>query len=205
VLVLLLSLGVAFKDTASRRFGKLGKVRQAMRAFAEDHDFKLEGTDIPSSLTWIDAKHMGREFTLRPDAEHALEVDVEDCPYYLQTTVPGYPPEDVVRFDGPDDRFNTIFPIRYAKPGVIERLKQSDEPLAPLVWFLDRWGDKLARMKIDWSDIEVHLAPGGVGDHSVVTYWLEPEQIEPLFHDTMLLARALEQVGQGKTPNMPQD
>ncbi len=59
-------------------------------------------------------------------------------------------------------------------------------------------------MKVDWSGVEVHLAPGGIDSPAETARWLEPDQIEPLFHDTMLLARALDGVARGQTPNLPQ-
>lgn len=70
--------------------------------------------------------------------------------------------------------------------------------LAPVYWFLDRWQQKLGRLKIDWSDAAAHLIPGHVEVMDSGNRYLLPEDMEPLLEDMIVLAAGLDAVASGK-------
>jgi len=183
--------------------GPIGKCKQAMAELAEKHGLEHDGTEY--GMGYIRGEYQGRDVEIHPDDDDAVEIDLEHYPYpfHLKTEPPGNPDEEFYRFETGDQRFDRTFPIRYCQPDIYERLQESDAPLKPLYWFLDRWGDKLARMEID-TDVTVHLAPGGTRkESSSLSRWVYADELEPLFLDTLILAKAIDRVAMGKEPELP--
>ncbi len=202
----LIPVAFAFSGMISFRFGILGKCKRKMKDLAEANDWKFWGAENHTCMGYLDGTWKGKDFELDPGDEYAVEVDIDDSLFYLKTEPPGYPPENMVRFTTGDNRFDTIFPIRYGDYKTARKINESPEAyeklLAPVNWFLDRWEAKLALMKIDWSSVGVHLAPGHKEQMGAYRY-LEPDVIEPLLEDTVTLAKAIEAVHRGNEPELP--
>ena len=197
----------SFHSNIAYRYGFPGRCKRAMAELAKKHSWKHTGAEYRTSMGFIDASYKGREIEIKPDNDYAIEVDIDDPPFSLKTEPPGYPPEGLQRFSTGDPRFDEIFPIRYATPALVKRMGESPEAqrkvLSPLYWFLDRWEDKLGVLKVDWSGISVHLAPGHTEKSFSNIRYLYPEEIEPLLEDMIVTARAIEAIVRGKTPKLP--
>jgi hypothetical protein len=198
---------MAVRSTCSAQVGKGKECKEAMAALARKHGWTHEGAEYKTSLGYINDKYRGRDFELDPGDDYALEVDIDDSPFYLSTEPPGYPRDSLRRFTTGDPAFDGLFPIRYATPELADRIEGSPEGarkvLAPIYWFLERWGGKLGRMKIDSSDVAVHLKPGHVEIMDSGGRYLMPGDIEPLLEDTVALARAIDAVVAGRDPELP--
>jgi hypothetical protein len=203
----LLPLFFVFRTTFSANIGKGRKCKKALGRLAHKHNWKHEGAEYRSSLGYINAKYLGRDIEINPGDEFAIEVEINDSPFYLKTEPPGYPQESVQRFSSGDSRFDNLFPIRYAKPELAERIEISmDEAravLAPVYWFLNRWQRKLGILRIDWSSAAVHLAPGHVDVLDTGNRYLLPEDIEPLLEDMIVLANGIDAVASSREPELP--
>lgn len=189
---------------------KMGRGRESKKALAElaaKHGWKHQAAEYRSAQGYVDAKYRGRDIEIHPGDDYAIEVEIDDSAFHLKTEPPAWPGDDLQRFSSGDHRFDELFPIRYARPELAERIERSREDagvvLAPLFWFLDRWGSRLARMKVDWSSVAVHLAPGHADPMDAGGRYLLPEDLEPLLEDTMVLARALDAVASGREPELP--
>ena len=201
---LTITLGSTFYMEIAYRWGYPGKCRKAMEEFAARRNWKHQGREHKQNMGSIESKHRDCEFTIHPDDDYAVEVSLNDSDFYMKTESPAYPPDDLLRFTTDDQRFNNWFPIRYAKPSMIRRLKIDQEDiLKPFHWFLDRWEDRLAIMKVDRSDLEAHLAPGHKTRFGVAVRFIYPEDLEPFFEDMITLARAIDCVTKGKKPELP--
>lgn len=185
-------------------FGKTGKCKKAMSELAEKHGWKHNSAEYTLCMGTIDTTYKGREFEIDPDDDYAIEVDLEDSPFYLKTEPPGYPSDGLYRFTTGNEWFDRTFPIRYAKPEMVKKMEKSREhmevAISPIIWFLDRWGDRMALLKVDWSDIAVHLAPGHQEVAMLSTRYLKPEYIEPLLEDMITMAKAIDALARGKVP-----
>lgn len=197
----------ALKGSFSAQIGKGKGCKQALALLAGEHDWKHESAEYKSNLGYIDTKYLGRDIEINPGDEYAIEVEINDSPFYLKTEPPGYPHDGVQRFTTGDSRFDNLFPFRYATPELAERIEKSPEEaavvLAPVYWFLDRWQQKLGRLKIDWCDAAVHLIPGHVEVMDSGNRYLLPEDMEPLLEDMMLLAAGLDAIASGREPELP--
>jgi hypothetical protein len=192
--------------------GKVGRGRECkaeLARMAEEHGWKHEGAEYKSSLGYIDEKYRGRDIEIDPGDEYAVTVEIDDSPFYLKTEPPGYPHDGVQRFTTGDGRFDDTFPIRYVTPALAERMDTSPEEaakvLAPVNWFLDRWEDRLGRLKVDWSEVGVHLSPGHVEVMDSGNRYLLPGDVEPLLEDALILAKAIDAVACGREPELPEE
>ena len=210
-LIIPIAIGIpiwlAFKGIFSSRIGKGRECKQALARLAEKHSWKHEGAEYKSSLGYINAKYRGTDIEIDPRDDYAIEVDIDDSPFYIKTEPPGWPHDGVQRFTTGDSRFDSLFPIRYATPELAERIEKSvDEAkvvLAPVYWFLDRWQQKLGRFKIDWCDAAVHLIPGHVEMLDSGNKYLLAEDIEPLLEDMVVLAAGIDAIASGREPELP--
>ena len=197
----------ALRSTISGKVGKRKECKKALAALAAKHSWKHESAEYSSTTGYIDTKYRGRDIEINPDDDYAIEVETNETIFYLKTEPPGYPGEDLQRFSSGSEGFDELFPIRYAKPEFVELIESSTEErdriLAPLRWFLERWGEKLGRMKIDWSTVGVHLAPGHLDIMDTGGRYILPEDLEPLLEDTVVLAAALDAVAFGREPELP--
>lgn len=204
IVFLAITLGSTFYMEIAYRWGYPGKCRKAMEEFAARHNWKHQSREHKHYMGNIRAKHGGYEFEIHPDDDYAIEVSMDDSNFYLKTEPPAYPPDDLLRFTTDDQRFNDWFPIRYAKPAMIRRLKTDQkEILKPFHWFLDRWEDKLAKIKVDRSDLKAHLAPGHKTRFGVAVRFIYPEELEPFFEDMIILAKSIDSVTRGENPELP--
>jgi len=202
---LTITLGSAFYMEIAYRWGHPGKCRKALTALAAKHGWEHDGVEHKHYMGHISDKYKGCEFEIHPDDDYAIEIDLDDSPFYLKTEPPGYPSDDVFRFTTGDRRFDELFPIRYAKPEMIKRLEvNQEEVLKPFHWFLDRWEDQLAVLKVGWSGIEAHLAPGHKEQMGIAVRFVYPDELEPFFEDMIVLARGIESTAKGKTPELPE-
>ncbi|MCD4702148.1 MAG: hypothetical protein K8S24_09870 [Candidatus Aegiribacteria sp.] len=207
-IAVLIPIWFVVKGMFSLQLGK-GKVcKQALAQLADKHDWKHAGAEYKGSLGSIDTKYRGRDIEINPGDDYAIEVEINDSPFYLKTEPPGYPHDGVQRFTTGDSRFDNLFPFRYATPELAEKIEKSvDEAmvvLAPVYWFLDRWQQKLGRLKIDWSNVAVHLIPGHVEMVDTGNKYLLAEDIEPLLEDMIVLAAGIDAIAAGKVPELPQ-
>lgn len=196
-------LGFRLVNMLQYKAGPIAACKKAMTALAAKYGLEHGGTDY--GLGSISGEYQGRDVDINPEDDHAIKIDLDQYPYpfRLETAPPANPGEDLHRFETGDQRFDRTFPIRYCEPDIYERLQESDALLQPIHRFLDRWGDKLARMKI-YSEIGVHLAPGGsLGDSNSSARYLYADELEPLFLDTLILAKAIDRVAMGKDPELP--
>ncbi|MBP7737821.1 MAG: hypothetical protein KA369_17700 [Spirochaetes bacterium] len=188
-------------------FGTPGRCKRAMTRLAEKHGWKHEAAEYTLSMGLINAVYRGRDIEISPDDDYAIEVDLDDSPFYLKTEPPGYPPEGLFRFSTGDDLFDNAFPIRYASPAILKKMEQSPEFLetmmSPLLWLLGRW-DRLAMLKLDWSSLAVHLAPGHAEAPLMPLRYLKPGDIEPLLEDMITAAKAIEAAAKGGKPVLPE-
>jgi hypothetical protein len=184
--------------------GGPAKCKKALAELAAKHAWKHEGAEYKMTQGRIDEKIAGRDVEIDPDDDYAIEVELHDSPFDLKTDPQWSSPRDgLQRFSTGDPRFDNLFPIRYATPELVARMAESPEPLAPIYWFLDRWEPKIANMKIDWSEVGVHLLPGGLKADRHSTRYLEPQDVEPLLEDMLVLAKAIDAVAHGRTPELP--
>ncbi|MCK5785083.1 MAG: hypothetical protein KAH54_00845 [Candidatus Sabulitectum sp.] len=202
----LIPVGFVLQTLFSAKMGKGKNCKQAMTLLSEKHGWKHEGAEYSSSLGYIRAKYRGRDIEIDPGDDYAIEVDINDSPFYLNTEPPGYPHEGVRRFTSGDCRFDDLFPIRYTTPELAEKIEQSVDHakvvLAPIYWFLDRWEKKLGRLRIDWSDAAVHLIPGHMEIMDAGGKYLLAEDLEPLLEDMTTLAAAIDAVASGREPDL---
>jgi hypothetical protein len=207
VLAVLVPVGFALRTAFSSKIGRGKECKQAMALLAEKHRWKHEAAECKSTLGYINAKFRGRDIEIDPSDDYAIEVDIDDSPFYLKTEPPGYPHDGVQRFTTGDSRFDNLFPIRYAIPELAERIEKSvDEArlvLAPLYRFLDRWQKKLGRLKVDWSAVGVHLSPGHVDMMDSGNMYLLAEDLEPLLEDITVLAKEIDFIASGRDPELP--
>lgn len=206
VLFAAIPVWIALSSVLSGRVGPSKGCKQALAALAAKHGWKHDGAEYKNYTGTINDKYRGRDIEIDPADEFAIEVEVDDPVFYLRSEPPGYPPENMQRFTTENPSLNDFFPIRYATPETVERMKSSqpeqEKLLLPLVWFMQRWEGKLARMLLDWSSVQVHLAPGHLSVMDGPRY-LIPEDIEPLLDDMVTLAAAIEAVGEGREPKLP--
>ncbi len=197
---------IALSSVLSGRMGPSKGCKHALAALAAKHGWKHEGAEYRNCTGTINDKYRGRDIGIDPADEYAIEVEVDDPVFYLRSEPPGYPPGNMQRFTTDNPGFNDFFPIRYAKRETVERMKSSGQEqeklLLPLVWFMRRWEGKLARMLVDWSSVQAHVAPGHLSVMDSPRY-LPPEDIEPLLEDMVTLAAAIEAVGTGREPKLP--
>ena len=195
------------RSTLSAQIGRGKGCKQALAKLAEKQGWKHESAEYKSSLGYIDTKYRGRDIEINPGDEYAMEVEINDSPFYLKTEPPGYPHDGVQRFTTGDSRFDNLFPFRYATTELAQRIEKSlDEAaivLAPVYWFLDRWQQKLGRLKIDWCGASVHLSPGHVELMDSGNRYLLPEDMEPLLEDMIVLAAGIEAIVSGREPELP--
>ncbi len=173
-------------------FGRTGKCKKELIRIADVNGWTVSGVEHSQYMGSIREEIKGRDIEIDPDSDYAIEIDIDDRPFYLKTEMPAWMGDDLQRFTTGDSRFDQIFPIRYIKP---KHEKKLEALKVPIDWFLDRWGDKLARMKIDGS-VDVHLAPGGMGEDK----WVYADELEPLYQDTLALAVDIDRVMRGKQP-----
>ena len=206
-LSILIPLWFVFKIAFSSRIGKGRGCKQALALLAGKHDWKHESAEYKSSLGYIDTKYRGRDIEINPGDEYAMEVEINDSPFYLKTEPPGYPHDGVQRFTTGDSRFDNLFPFRYATQELAERIEKSPDEamivLAPVYWFLERWQPKLGRLKIDWTEASVHLAPGHIEVMDSGNRYLLPQDMEPLLEDMILLAAGVDAIAAGREPELP--
>ncbi len=205
--VIIVPVGFVLRTLFSAKFGRGKGCKQAMALLAEKHGWKHEGSEYNSSIGYINAKYRGRDIEIDPGDDYAIEVDVDDSPFYLNTEPPGYPGDSVQRFTTGDIRFDNLFPIRYATFEFAEKIEKSTEDakivLAPIYWFINRWEKKLGRLKIDWRSASVHLIPGHVEIMDAGGKYLLEEDLEPLLEDMIVLAAGIEAVVAGREPELP--
>lgn len=197
----------SFSSNIAYRYGFPGTCKRAMAALAEKHSWKHEGAEYRNTMGFIDAKYKGREIEIKPDNDYAIEVDIDDSPFHLKTEPPAWPQEGLQRFSTGNPHFDETFPIRYATPELVKKMKESPDAqqkiLSPIFWFLDRWGEKLGKLKVDWSSISVHLAPGHVEKSFSTARYLYADEIEPLLEDMIVTAKAIDDIARGKEPELP--
>jgi len=197
---------IALSSAFSGRIGPSRVCKRALAALAAKHGWKHEGAEYKNYTGTINDKYRGRDIEIDPADEYAIEVEIRDSAFYLRSEPPGYPPENMRRFTTVNTRFNELFPIRYAKAETVERMKTSrqeeEKVLSPFIWFLERWEQRFGRMLVDWSSVQVHIAPGHLSVMDSPRYLL-PEDIEPLLEDTVTLAAAIDAVGEGREPGLP--
>jgi len=197
----------SFSSNIAYRYGFPGTCKRAMAALAEKHSWKHEGAEYRNTMGFINAKCKGREIEIKPDNDYAIEVDIDDSPFHLKTEPPAWPQEGLQRFSTGNPHFDETFPIRYATPELVKKMKESPDAqqkiLSPIFWFLDRWGEKLGKLKVDWSSISVHLAPGHVEKSFSTARYLYADEIEPLLEDMIVTAKAIDDIARGKEPELP--
>ncbi len=201
IVFLVITLGGTFYMEIAYKWGYPGKCRKAMADIAAKQGWKHSGREHKHYMGSISAKYRGCAFEIHPDDDYAVEVSLNDSQFYLKTEPPGYPSDDLLRFTTANERFDSLFPVRYAGLSIIRRLETDlDDILEVFYWFIDRWEDRLARMKVDSSDLKVHLAPGHREKSGVAVRFIYPEEIEPLLEDMITLASAINRVTKGEKP-----
>jgi hypothetical protein len=183
------------------RWGYAGKCRKAMEELAFTHGWKLNGREHKQYMGSVGGRYRGCSFEIHPDDDYAIEVSLKNSRFYLKTETPDYPPDDMMRFTTGNQSFDQLFPIRYAEPAIVSRLEtEQDSLLKPFNRFIERWGDKLAKVRVSRSDLEVHLAPGHRERLGVVVRFIYPGELEPLLEDMITLAIAIDRISEGKEP-----
>ncbi len=206
VAFLAITLGSTFYIEIAYRWGYPGKCRKAMEELSAQQGWEHGGREHKQYMGNISARYRGCEFEIHPDSDYAIEVNLNASSFYLKTEQPAYPPDDLLRFTADDQRFNDVFPVRYANPAMIIRLRTNQEEfLKPFHWFLDRWENKLAKMKVDRSVLEAHLGPGDKTRLGVAVRFIYPEELEPFLEDMITLARGIESLTRGNVPDMPEE
>ena len=183
--------------------GGPSRSKNGLAQLCEARAWKHWGVEHRLTQGYAQETWKGRDVEVKPDDDYAITIEIDDSPFHLQTEPPAYPRDGLVRFATGDPQFDSLFPIRYASPKIARRLETSLDDLAPIYWFIRRWGPHICRLKIDWSEIGVHLAPGGIKRSRHGTRWLEPHVYEPLLEDTMIVARAIDAIAHGKSPQLP--
>lgn len=206
VLFFAILIWIGLSSVLSGRVGPSRGCKQALAALAAKHGWKHDGAEFKNCTGTINDKYRGRDIKIDPADEYAIEVEVDGPVFYLRSEPPGYPPENMQRFTTENASFNDFFPIRYAKRETVERMKSSgpgqEKLLLPFIWFMKRWKGKLARMLLDWSSVQAHIAPGHLSVMDSPRYLL-PADIEPLLEDMVTLAAAIEAAGAGREPKLP--
>ena len=191
VLFLSVIMVPAFSREISYRWGWAGRCRRALSQLAQGRGWEHQGHQHGTAMGWIRAELDGRDVEIHPDEEYAMEVEVEDPAIYLKTEAPASPTNELERFTTGNVEFDSHFPIRYARRELAAAIEENPaillEAFEP---FLSRWRGALARLRLDWSSLEAHLAPGHKSKGS--TRWLYPEDIEPLLDSMVELARRIE-------------
>ncbi|OPL18372.1 MAG: hypothetical protein AVO35_05875 [Candidatus Aegiribacteria sp. MLS_C] len=204
---ILLPVWIVIRSVFSAKIGRGRESKKALADLAAKHGWQHQAAEYRSAQGYIDAKYRGRDIEIHPDDDYAIEVELKDSAFYLKTEPPGWPGDDLQRFSSGDSRFDELFPIRYARPELAERIGSSREDagrvLAPIFRFLEKWGGRLGRMKVDWSSAEVHLSPGHADPMDAGVRYLLPEDLEPLLEDMMVLAGGLDAASAGRTPELP--
>ena len=191
----LASLGPVAPVLLGARSGPMRASKQAMIALGHRLSLEIDGEHEGSYIGTARGKVQGRDVKIDPSGDSAIEVALDrGWSFYLKTD-PRYPhPSDGLhRFTTGDARFDDFFPIRYAKPEIVERLRDPAR-LAPFHRYIERWGSRVARLEVS-GDVEVHILPGGA--EAVETKYLLPEDMEPLLDDTLVLAKALDALASG--------
>jgi len=195
-------LSIAFSAFFSGAPIEAKNCREAMAKLATAHGWEHSGTEYKRSIGSIRDKYKGRDIEIDPGDDYAIEIEVEGSTLFLKTEPPGFPPEDLRRFTTGNSVFDRIFPFRYAEPGLASRIESSPGEagriLAPVFIFLDRWGARLGMMKVDWSSVSVHITPGCYEIMDMGGRYLPAEDLEPLFEDTVKLARGIEAISSGR-------
>jgi hypothetical protein len=98
--------------------------------------------------------------------------------------------------------------MRYATPELVERIQKSPQEaasvLAPVNWFVNRWRRKLAKLRIDWRGVGVHLVSGSSGFMDIESGYLPAGDVELLLEDMIVLASGVEAVAAGKQFESPE-
>jgi len=174
------------------------KCREAMAKLATARGWQHSGIETRLAIGSINENYKGRDIEIDPGDDYAIEIEVEDSSIFLKTEPPGYPPEDLQRFTTGDSVFDTLFPFRYAKPGLASRIDNSPDQartlLAPVFLFLERWGSRLGMLQVDWSSVSVHITPGCYEIMDMGGRYVLADDLEPLFEDMMKLARGIEEL-----------
>ncbi len=71
-------------------------------------------------------------------------------------------------------------------------------------WFVNRWHKKLAKLRIDWNGVGVHLVSGSPGFMDIEGGYLPAVDVEPLLEDMIVLASGVEAVASGKQFESPE-
>lgn len=206
-LFFLIPIYIGIRGAFSSFTGSGKACKKAMAELAAKRGWKHEGAQHRNCMGSIRVKYRGRQIGIEPADEYAIEVELHERAFYLKTEPPGYPPESMRRFSTGNSGFHQVFPIRYAEPGIV-RLMDSHgdgdpDVLAPLNWFLGRWGDRLGRMLVDWCSVQAHLAPGHMEFMGSGGRYLKPGDLEPFLEDMVTLAAAMDAVGAGRKPELP--
>ena len=200
---LAITLWGTFHIEIAYRWGNAGRCRKAMEELALSHGWKLSGREHKQYMGSVGARYRDKSFDIHPDSDYAIEVSLKDSRFYLKTETPDYPPDDMIRFTSGNQSFDQLFPVRYARPAMIKRFEtEQDSILKPFVRFIEQWGDKLAKVRVSRSDLEVHLAPGHRERLGVVVRFIYPQELEPLLEDMITLAKAIDRVSVGKEPEL---
>ncbi len=206
-LSILIPLWMVFQTMFSAKIGNRKKCKQAMARLAVKHGWKHEAAEYKSILGYINAEYLGRDIEIHPGDEYAIEVEINDSPFYIKTEPPGYPQDGVQRFTTGDVEFDNLFPIRYATPELAERIGKSPEEarlvLAPIYWFLDRWQKKLGRFIIDYSDAAAHMSYSYINTWNDSNRYVLGDDLEPLLEDMMVLSSGVSAVATGNDPELP--
>ena len=206
-LSILIPLWMVFQTMFSSKIGNRKKCKQAMARLAKKHGWKHEAAEYKSTLGYINAEYLGRDIEIHPGDDYAVEVDINNSPFYIKTEPPGYPQDSVQRFTTGDERFDNLFPIRYATAELAEKIEKSPEEarlvLAPVYWFLDRWRNKLGRFRIDYSDAAVHMTHSYSETWNNSNRYVLGEDLEPLLEDMMVLSAGIDAIAGGKDPELP--
>jgi predicted RNA-binding Zn-ribbon protein involved in translation (DUF1610 family) len=180
--------------------------RLALAALADKHGWKLCG-DEGKRIGSIRAEHGGRTIEIEPDDHYLIRVGITSSPFYLNTEPVCHPSDSMRRFTTGDSRFDKLFPIRYAEPGITQWIESSgrerDRTLAPFIWFIDRWGKRLDRIAVNWSRLKVHPAWGFRDRRDSSGGCNQKNDPETLLEDMITLAVAVEAVGSGREPELP--
>jgi hypothetical protein len=197
-----ISLGPMVPSLMGARTGALRDCKRALIDLGQRLSLDIQGEDEPGQVGRVEGKVQGRDVTIDPSRDEAIEVDMDEGWSFFVRTDPRYAdaPEGLWRFTTGDPRVDGFLPIRYAKPQVARRLEQHPERAAPLRGYLDRWGSRITHFEIA-GDIGVHILPGGT--ESEDTKYLLPRDLEPLLLDTLALAKALDAVARGEIPPLP--
>jgi hypothetical protein len=138
----------------------------------------------------------GADVTLEPLDHNAVQASLRRCRAWgLFSAPPGHPADGLVRFTSGDPAFDRFFPVRYASPAVVDGLRSSHAAIAPLQWFLGRWGGKLLHLHVDQYALRCNLRRGGARKNS----YLPADEMEPLLLDVAALARALDTQAAGQS------